>query len=110
MILVGQRSWLVRDDFIASYVETIPAFADATIMAVIGWDADIAAIDTGGLVCSSSGAQILRITASLAGSKPIDLSDVLTGLDGTTPPSPTPQAQSPPKGPRQVTEELNLML
>ncbi len=81
MILVEQRCWLTRDDFVARFVETFPAFADATPMAVIDWDAALAAIDTGGLACSASEGQMLRIAASLATGVPVDLSNALSGLD-----------------------------
>jgi len=81
MVIARQRSWLARDDFVAAYLETFPAFDDATTMAAIDWDAALAAIDTGKLVCSASEEQMLRIAASLAGYAPVDLSEALTGLD-----------------------------
>lgn len=81
VVIAGQRSWLAPHDFVAAYLETFPAFDDATTMAAIGWDAGLAAIDTGKLVCSASEEQMLRIAASLAGYAPVDLSEALTGPD-----------------------------
>ena len=81
MVLVGHRSWLLRDDFVARFIETFPALVDNTPMAVIDFDAALAAIDTGRLVSSTSEEQILRIAASLATGAPVDLSAVLTGHD-----------------------------
>lgn len=81
IIIAGHRAWLDRDDFVASYLDTLPAATPTTTMAVIDWDAALTAIDTGTLTCSRSEEQILRIAASLAASVPVDLSDVLPGLD-----------------------------
>ncbi|MHB1533151.1 MAG: hypothetical protein ACYC1D_00785 [Acidimicrobiales bacterium] len=80
-VLIGHRAWLARDDFVAPYVEVLPAPGDGAPMAVIDWEAALAAIDAGRLVCSSSEAQVLRIAASLAVGVPVELSSVLTGLD-----------------------------
>ena len=81
MVIAGERSWLARDDFVAAYLETFPALSDATTMAVIDWDAALNAIDTGRLACSTSEEQMLRIAASLAAAAPVELSEVLSGLD-----------------------------
>ena len=81
IIIAGHRAWMARDDFPSSYLDTFRAHSDATTMAVIDWEAALTAIDTGTLTCSRSEEQILRIAASLAASVPVDLSDVLTGLD-----------------------------
>lgn len=86
-------------------------------MAVIDWDAALAAIDAGGLVCSASEEQILRIAASLATGAPVDLSGALSGLDdhnlgvvlaaiahaaGATARPPAPTRTTAQASPRQV--------
>jgi hypothetical protein len=43
----------------------------------IDWPAAVAALDTGGLPCSSGERQILRLAASLAEGIPVDLRDAL---------------------------------
>lgn len=50
----------------------------------VAWRSAIASLDAGDLYGSSSDAQVLRIAASLGGAVPVDLSDVLPGLDRTT--------------------------
>lgn len=80
-VLIGQRAWLARDDFVARFVEIAPAFVDGAPMAIIDWDAAITALGAGRLACSASEDQMLRITASLAVGVPVDLSAVVTGLD-----------------------------
>lgn len=50
-------------------------------MAWVDWEDASRALDVGRLPCSSSEGQILRIAASIAEGVPVDLHDVLSGLD-----------------------------
>lgn len=80
-LLIGHRRWLARLDFIDDYIAPGPGLANPTPMVWVDWPAAITALDTGTLPCSSSEAQMLRIAASLADGIPLDLRDVLIGLD-----------------------------
>jgi ADP-ribose pyrophosphatase YjhB (NUDIX family) len=78
-LLIQQRSWLHRRDFVSIHVE-----ADTTTdTADVDWAGAIAALDAGRLPCSSGEGQLLRIASSLAEGIPIDLHDAITGLDAT---------------------------
>lgn len=78
-LLIGHRSWLVRDDFLG-YVECCRGFRGES-MAAIDWLAVWAALEDGHLPCSSGECQVLRVAVSIAEGVPIDLRDVVTGLD-----------------------------
>jgi hypothetical protein len=78
-LLIGHRSWLVRDDFLG-YVEFCCGFHGES-MAAIDWRAAWSALENGHLPCSSGERQILRVAASLAEGVPIDLCDAVTSLD-----------------------------
>lgn len=78
-LLIGHRSWLVRDDFLV-YVEFCRGFGGES-MAAIDWRAAWAALEDGCLPCSSGERQVLRVAASIAEGVPIDLGDAVTGLD-----------------------------
>jgi hypothetical protein len=79
-LLIGHATWLHRRDFLHTFVHTAPTPA-GTPMAVINWPGAVAALDRGGLPCSSGESRILRLAASLADGIPVDLHDALTGLD-----------------------------
>ena len=51
-------------------------------MAWIDWEAAIVALEAGRLPCSTSEAGLLRLAASIAEGGPVDLGDVIGGLDG----------------------------
>lgn len=78
-LLIGHRSWLVRDDFLG-YVELCCGFR-GELMAVIDWQAAWTALEDGHLPCSGGERQLLGVAASIAGGVPVDLCDVVTGLD-----------------------------
>jgi hypothetical protein len=78
-LLIDHRSWLIRDDFLA-YVERCRGFHGES-MAAIDWLAVWAALEDGHLPCSSGERQVLRVAVSIAEGVPIDLRDVVTGLD-----------------------------
>ena len=78
-LLIAQ-SWLSRPDFTTRFVTIHPGISDGQPMAVIDWDAAIAAL--GASLPSSGGEQrMLRLTCSLGGGIPVDLRDALTGID-----------------------------
>jgi hypothetical protein len=78
-LVIGHRSWLVRDDFLV-YVEFCRGFHGES-MAAIDWQQAWAALEDGHLPCSSGERQILRVAASIAEGVPIDLRDAVTSLD-----------------------------
>jgi hypothetical protein len=50
-------------------------------MAAVDWAAAISALDAGGPPCAASERRLLRLAASLGEGIPVDLQDVVTGLD-----------------------------
>jgi hypothetical protein len=54
---------------------------DGTPMAWVDWPAAVAALEAGRLPCSPSEGQVLRIAASIADGMPVDLREVVSGLD-----------------------------
>jgi hypothetical protein len=78
-LLIGHRSWLVRNDFLG-YVECWRGFHGES-MAAIDWLAVWAALKDGHLPCSSGERQVLRVAVSIAEGVPIDLRDAVTCLD-----------------------------
>ena len=81
-LLIGHGRWLARDEFVDGFIETAVGLSDGTPMAWVDWPAAVAALEAGRLACSASEAGLLRIAASIAEGGPVDLGDVLTGLDG----------------------------
>jgi hypothetical protein len=77
-LLISQESWLLRSDFTGPFIAVTPGLA---AVAVIGWDAAVAALDGGALPCSSGERRILHLAASIAAGIPADLGEALTGLD-----------------------------
>jgi hypothetical protein len=63
------------------FIETGPALVGDTPMAIVDWEAALAALDSGDLPCSGGEGRVLRIAASLAAGVPVDLCDAVTGLD-----------------------------
>ena len=78
-LLIQQRSWLHRRDFVDSHIDN----DTTTNTASVDWTAALAALNAGLLPCSSGEAQLLWIASSLADGAPIDLRAVITGLDAT---------------------------
>ncbi len=83
-LLIGHGWWLDRDDFVAGFVEVVPALGDGTPMAFVNWSRAAARLERGRLACSSGEGQVLRLCASLAEGVPVDLAEVLTSLDTPT--------------------------
>jgi len=79
--LVIGTGWLHRDDF-ARFVSTGTSLTDGvTELAHIDWQSVISNRDAGLLPCGSGENRILRMAASIAAGIPVDLNDVLCGLD-----------------------------
>jgi hypothetical protein len=78
-LLIGHRSWLVRDDFLV-HVEFCRGFHGES-MAAIDWLAAWTALEDGHMPCSSGERQILRVAASIAEGLPIDLRDAVSCVD-----------------------------
>jgi type II secretory pathway component PulK len=79
-LLIAQRAWLHRDDFLERFTFTGTDFDNETTSTGIEWAAVINALDRD-LACSGGEARLLRIAASLAKGIPVDLRDAMTGLD-----------------------------
>jgi len=80
-LLIGQKSWLGRSDFTGSFIIVTAGLAGPARVAVVGWNAAVAALDGGALPCSSGERRMLHLAASIAGGIPADLGETLTGLD-----------------------------
>jgi hypothetical protein len=78
-LLIAQ-SWLHRDGFTSRFITVHPGIGSGQPTAVADWAAMIAALGVS-LPCSGGEQRMLKITASMAGGIPVDLRDVLTGLD-----------------------------
>ena len=83
-LLIGHGRWLHRDEFIAAFVEVVPALGDGAPLAFVDWPRAAAHLGRGHLACSSSEGQVLRLCASLAEGVPVDLAEALTSLDAPT--------------------------
>jgi hypothetical protein len=53
-------------------------------VAAVDFEAAAASLEAGVLACSSGEGQVLRLAASIAAGVPVDLREVLTGLDKTS--------------------------
>jgi len=80
-LLIGHRSWLFRDDFLAITVEFGWEVLSGRGMAAADFVAAAGALDAGVLPCSSGEGQVLRIAASIAEGVPVDLREAATSLD-----------------------------
>jgi hypothetical protein len=81
-LLIGHRRWLCREDFLDECVQV--GVGDVDVFAYVDWTAAVAGLNTGRLACSGSERRVLLLATSLAEGVPVDLSDVLTGLDEAT--------------------------
>jgi hypothetical protein len=78
-ILINHAVWLHRTDFTTQFVRT--NHVNGIDLATIDWQAAIATLDAGRLPCSGGESRILRVAASLAEGIPVDLRDMVTGID-----------------------------
>jgi len=80
-LLIRHGSWLYRTDFLEIAVDSGQGISDGAVMAVVDWEAAVAALGAGRLPCSGGEGRILRLAASIAVGIPVDLREALTGLD-----------------------------
>jgi hypothetical protein len=80
-LLIGHRSWLSREDFLAIAVESGQEVFSGREMAAVDFEAAAGALEAGVLPCSGGEERVLRIAASIAGGLPVDLREAVTGLD-----------------------------
>ena len=83
-LLIGQRRWLERADFLSACVIADLAPDGAVTAAFIDWPAMVGALDAGDLPCSGGERRALLIALSLAEGVPVDLREALCGLDRAT--------------------------
>ena len=80
-LLIGHAVWLRRLDFVDEFVHVAGEITGEMLGSWVDWSAALVALDAGRLACSGSEAGMLRIAASLAEGVPVDLGEVVTGLD-----------------------------
>ena len=80
-LLIGNRWWLFRGDFLAVAVEPGWQVFSGQAMAAVDLEAAATALEAGVLPCSSGEGQVLRLAASIAAGVLVDLREVPTGLD-----------------------------
>jgi len=80
-LLIGHGSWLYREDFLDMAVESGRGITSGAVMAVVDWEAAVAALEAGVLPCSGGEGRVLRIAASIGEGVPVDLREAVTGLD-----------------------------
>ncbi|HTQ89053.1 MAG TPA: hypothetical protein VMK84_06120 [Streptosporangiaceae bacterium] len=80
-LLIGQRSWLYRDDFRDIAVEPGREAFSGRETAAVDFEAAVGALEAGALACASSEGRMLRLAASIAAGVPVDLGDAVSGLD-----------------------------
>jgi hypothetical protein len=83
-LLITHRYWLTRPGFTTRFVHTVINNAGHRVGAWLDWPAAITALDNAALPCSSSQADLLRIAAALGTDLPLNLRQVLGGLDHHT--------------------------
>ncbi len=78
-LLIGNGTFLRRDDFTARFIEHGTSGGIAT--AAIDWQAAVTSLAAGGLPCSGGERRIPQLAASLAAGTPVSLHDTVIGLD-----------------------------
>jgi hypothetical protein len=81
-LLIGNRSWLFREDFLEIAVEFGWEVSSRRPIAAVDFVAVAGALEAGVLPCSGGEGRVLRIAASIAGGGvPVDMREAVTGLD-----------------------------
>ena len=80
-LLIGNRSWLFREDFLEIAVEFGWEVSGRRPMAAVDFVAVAGALEAGVLPCSGGEGRVLRIAASIAEGVPVDMREAVTGLD-----------------------------
>jgi hypothetical protein len=79
-LLIGNISWLSREDF-AEIAMEFSREADGRVMVAVDFTAAAGALCAGALACSAGERRVLQIAASLAAGVPVDLREAVTGID-----------------------------
>lgn len=80
-LLIGNRSWLFREDFLEVAVEFGWEVFSGRPMAAVDFVAAAGALEAGVLPCAGGEGRVLRIAASIAEGVPVDMREAVTGLD-----------------------------
>lgn len=81
-LLIDCGSWLHRDDFTSRFITAGTSISDGvTLLAATGWEAAVTALHAGELPASGGERRILLLAASIAGGIPVNLNDILPGID-----------------------------
>jgi hypothetical protein len=80
-LLIGHGTWLARADFVAAAVTFGCDGITGETVALVDFEAALAARRAGALPCSSSEEQVLALAASIATGVPVALGDLVSGLD-----------------------------
>jgi hypothetical protein len=81
-LLIDCGSWLPRDDFTSRFITAGTSISDGvTLLAATDWEAAVTALHAGELPASGGERRILLLAASIAGGIPVNLNDILVGID-----------------------------
>jgi hypothetical protein len=80
-LLIGHAVWLRRNDFVDGFVRMVDPPRAGVALAWVDWPSAVRALGAGRLPCSGSEAGLLRVAASIAEGIPVDLDEVVTGMD-----------------------------
>jgi hypothetical protein len=82
-LLIGHGVWLHRSGFVDRFVrvQAEVGLAGQSVLAWVDWHAAADAVVTGQVACSAGEGRVLLIAASIAKGVPLDLGEVVRGLD-----------------------------
>jgi hypothetical protein len=83
-LLIGQRSWLLREDFGQVAIEVGRHVFTGQALVSVDLVAAVESLEAGALPCSSGERQVLLVAASIAEGVPVDLREALSALDAST--------------------------
>jgi hypothetical protein len=83
-LLIGHRSWLLREDFGQVAIEAGRHVFTGQALASVDLVAAVESLEAGALPCSSGERQVLLVAASIAEGVPVDLREALSALDART--------------------------
>jgi hypothetical protein len=83
-LLIGHRSWLLREDFGQVAIEIGRDVLAGRALASVDLVAAVECLGAGALPCSSGERQVLLVAASIAEGVPVDLREALSALDART--------------------------
>ena len=80
-LLTDCGSWLHREDFTSRFITSGTSISNGALLAATDWEAAVAALHAGELPASGGERRILLLAASIAGGIPVNLNDILPGID-----------------------------